>query len=91
MLLTGSNCDLLGTEPISSRGSTVAGTNKSVFLLYPHFIRASYLLSVAVLLSVSVLETPQLVKALLHALLFLTLEFFNFLVEVLTILPFHNE
>lgn len=47
---------------------------------------ACHLFSVAVLLSVAVLETTQLVQALLHSSLFLALEFLNFLVELLTIL-----
>lgn len=50
------------------------------------YVVVGHLLSVAMFLSVAVLESPQLAQALLHSSLLLASEFLDFLVELLTIL-----
>lgn len=50
------------------------------------FINIAHLFRVSMLLSVAIFESGKLIKTLLHASIFLALEFFNLLIEVITIL-----
>lgn len=82
-----STCENHGFD-VTLRGSVLHPSQ--VFLSIA--LHSYHLFSVAVLLSVAILETPQLIQALLHSSLFLASEFLNFLVEFLTVLTeFYNN